>query len=600
MTPEGPGLGRTILPAALLAAGMAVGCSRVPVSRGTCAARHCPRGCTDGTCPVTPRTYPGGPPLKLDDGQVVALRAAPWMPSVLVLRRVAGTTPPTGVLSLVLDDYGIGIATRLTGSVALDPKTGAPLAGFSELSGWVDGFGGVYFVAQRGGTRALMIAHSDGTGARTLAPAIVGDPVLVYDRLFYETGAGSGTVQVEAAQLPAGKPVEIVPGGTFRDPRLLPCPDASAVLVAGGPGTPLRLVQSATGDGVDLPLGKSTLARAVWSGEGHLVYLGADGTLRIAATDGTGSADVLDPGEVAEAPVFVPWNYARNPLLAYGVDGAGGDLAEVVVHPLAGGADATLTLPTGHRWSAFTLSPDGSEIAATDGAGDLAVGPLAGGTASIVATDLKPEDDRADPPIRYYRFDPLGRQLAVVSSAARLTLYPVGGGAGTTLSARPIAGPAFFEGRYPDVFPDPALLAFVPDDPSAQPGPGTVVLHPGGGGADVDLAHAVAALSRAQAVHADPFAWFGTLPGLARGPLSWGFVGSEALYEDHAGSGAGFALHVLTDDGTRHGDLATGVDVWAAGRGTTWSAFPTRIFFGKAGQPGLWMAGVPHTPPSAP
>ena len=335
----------------------------------------------------------------------------------------------------------------------------------------------------------------------------------------------------------------------------------------------------------------------MWSWEGHLVYLTADGTLRITARDGTGPVDVLAPGQVTRSPVLVPWANTRTATLAYGVDDAGGALTQVVVHPFAGGADATLTLPAGHLWSGFTFSPDGSEIAVTDGTGALAVGPLAGGTATVIATDLKPEDDGADPPIRYYRFDPLGQQLAVVSAAGTLTLDPVGGGAATTLSAQPVVGPAFFEGRYPDTYRDPALLAFVPDDPAAPSGPGTVVLHPSGGGDDLALAHGVAPHTRAQAVHADPFAWFGTRPGLAPGPFTFGFIGSEALYEDHAGAGAGFALTVFTDDGALHGDLVTGVDVWAAGRSPAWSENPTRIFFGKQGQPGLWMVGVPHTPP---
>lgn len=576
------------------------GCPGAPPSTGPCDGQPCPPTCTNGDCT---QPYPGAPPIQIDDGNVVALRVASDERHLLVLRSVAKTNPPTGVLSLVTDDFGKGIAIDLGSAVALDPVTGAPIAGFSPVSdpGYMSGpGGGLYFVEIQSGSRVLEIAGMDGNGARILSSPIVGAPVVANETIFYGIDDGSGTVVVDAAHLPDGPPVELAAPGVFHDPALIPNPSGTAVLIADGSGTRVRVLQSASGSGRDLPLGQSAMVRATWYGDQFFDYLTAAGALRIGTTDTTSGAltvDVVATGQVTRSPVFLPYAHGRPFTVAYAVDAADGSLSKVILHPIQpAGADVVLTLPADYAWSDFSVSPDGSHVAVTDGAGDLAVAPIDGGQGTLVANDLEPDDDSADPAIRFYTFDPMGQQLAVVSSTGTLTLDTVGGQAAATLSAQPIQDRAFFEGSYPHGLNDPALLAFVREDPAQAHGFGTVILKPSGGGAEVALAGGISPYTRAQEVHAHPFAWSGALPGLAPGPFPWGFIGPEVIYENHAGARPGFTLTVLTDDGAHSGPLATGVKVWAVGRPRFASDTPGEVFFTKAGQAGLWMVELPRTP----
>ena len=76
-------------------------------------------------------------------------------------------------------------------------------------------------------------------------------------------------------------------------------------------------------------------------------------------------------------------------------------------------------------------------------------------------------------------------------------------------------------------------------------------------------------------------------------PFTWGWFGSEVLYEtDRSTTEPAFDVVAATDTGDTVGVIAPGAWVWAV-RNT---GLPTHAFFTRYEESGIWSTTVPQTP----
>jgi hypothetical protein len=558
---------------------------------GTCTGNTwCGGDGTPGQCgsSTTIPLYPGVTPVQIDTGHALGLRVSPDEQHVLVQRTEVTTGPGAfsqGALAVVtLSASGAsGTAVELTSAVPF--VNGVPQADFSA-----DGTG-LYFIDVSVTPNALVAAASDGSGAHTLATGIVQSAAVAGNTLVYMLDAPdqSGNRPVYAAVLPNGAPVQLVAAGAVYYPTPTPSPTGTAVLLQDQSLTTHELVQTATG--VATPFGPANQGLGGWvfSPDGaRLVYWtssSAGWALHVIGTDGTG--DTALPGMAGSDPAFSP----DSTRLAYTTLDASSHVASVTVHSFGGAADLSITADTAHAWNALAWSPDGALLVMSSSDAALAVAPVAQGAAfTVVATGLVGDLGLPFPPASvtmahdYVSAPVSGRVLSVV---------PTAGGAAHAASV-PVDDLAFYE----PVAAHPGLLAFT-STPVTQEGiPGSVVLlATDGSGSATSLPGAVLpAFTAAQALHLDSFGWVGTDSGSGQvaEPYPWGWLGSEIVYETDRSQTVPGALDVVaaTDDAGTVGVIAPGANEWTVRGGTT----PTRMFFSRAAQDGVWWSALPQTP----
>ena len=159
----------------------------------------------------------------------------------------------------------------------------------------------------------------------------------------------------------------------------------------------------------------------------------------------------------------------------------------------------------------------------------------------------------------------------------------------------PIDHPAFFE----QVATAPGLLAFTTPTGTQTGVSGSLVLLPSSGvGAPTTLPGKVyPAVVASQVQHSPMPAWRGSDGG--SGQISqlftWGWLGSEIVYEtNHASNSAARDVVAATDSAGTVGVIAAGAQVWAVRDGEV--PVPTRVFFSRATENGVWWSQVPQTP----
>jgi hypothetical protein len=303
----------------------------------------------------------------------------------------------------------------------------------------------------------------------------------------------------------------------------------------------------------------------------------------VVASDGSG--DALVTSSAATAPVFSP-DGAR---VAYGTANASGHVATVTVHPLSGGAsDVQLTLNATRIWEGLTFSSDGGLVLMTSFDGVLAAAATAKSGAFIeIATGLA--DATTQPPTQ---LTPAHDYAAVVVSGRKGTVAATASGAAQTLAAAVDDAP-----WYEPVAATPRLLAFTSAAPAESGVAGSLVFFATDGtGMATTLPGAVfPAFTLGQAWHLEPFGWQGADSGAGQvaEPFTWGWLGSEIVYETNRAQAATPAFDVVaaTDDAGTVGVIAPGALVWAVRDG----AKATRVFFTRYGGT-VWMSAVPQTP----
>jgi hypothetical protein len=561
---------------------------------GTCTGgAWCGGGGTPGQCgsgtAIPP--YPGVTPTQIDTGPAVGLHASPDERHVLVQRSVVTSGPNAysqGALAVVtLSASGAsGSATELTSAVPF--TNGVPHADFSADSA------GLYFIDVSTTPNKLVAAASDGSGAHTLATGIVQSTAVAGNTLVYMLDAADqgGDRPVYAATLPSGAPVQLVAAGSINYPTAEISPTGTAVLVLDESQTVHELVQTATGAATPFgPSGPQSLFGWAFSPDGaRLAYWTAANpsgwALRVIKTDGTGDAALA--GLTWADPAFSP----DSQHVAYTTLDASAHVAQVTVHSFAGAPDLSIPVTTAHFWSALTYSPDGTLLVMSSSDGTLAVAPVAPGASfTVVATGLAGALDLPFPPAAITNAHDY---VAAPVSSRVLTVVPTAGGAAHSASV-PVDEVAFYE----PVASRPGLLAFTSTSVTQEGIPGSVALvaTDGTGTATMLPGSVLPAFTAAQAVHLDAFGWVGTDSGGGQvsEPWPWGWLGSEIVYETDRSQVVPGALDVVaaTDDGAGTiGVIAPGANEWTVRGGTT----PTRVFFSRASENGVWWSPLPQTP----
>ena len=536
------------------------------------------------TGPIPP--YPGVTPVQIDDGPAVGLLVAHDEKHVLVQRTLEPQTGPGGALSVVtIGPSGTGTSADLTSAVAFD--NGIPQAGFSA-----DGTG-LYFIDESQTPSRIVAAAADGSGAHTVVPGGVDRADVAGNTLVAivdPSGAGDA-LEVWAATLPAGTPVKLVAGSPAVTPSALPNPTGTAVMAnEEGSTAGYSLIQTATGASTPVAHG-ANLTGWAWSPDGaHLAYwvLGGESTWTLSVVNADGSGDTTLSTHDLTYPAFSP----DGRFVAYGTaDATGLQIGSVTVHPLGGGADVVATASAGHSWSALAFSPDGALLLLTSDDGAIAVAaPDHAGAFAVLATDVAADDALPKSPLDVGAV--ASGSLAVLLANRALSVLPISGGPGHDVSV-PVDDLPFYE----PVAASPQLLAFTSTTTTQSGIPGSVVLlATDGSGTPATLPGAVLpAIINWQLDHSAPVAWQQAGDGSAQEPFTWGWLGSEIVYETDRGLLSDpLALDVVaaTDDAGTVGVIAPGAYVWAVRASGT----PAGLFFTRPSVNGIWWSPLPQTP----
>jgi hypothetical protein len=157
------------------------------------------------------------------------------------------------------------------------------------------------------------------------------------------------------------------------------------------------------------------------------------------------------------------------------------------------------------------------------------------------------------------------------------------GGATSTLSV-----PVDHQPMFEPVRDNPGLLVFTHPTKTQSYVPGTLALFPADGRGPARLLPGAArsAYTQNQAAH-EIWPWQQDLFA----PFTWGWFGTAIVYEaDYTADG--FDVVAATDDLATLGAIARGVAVWSVRIG----AVPSKIFFTRRTQPGVWVTTLPQTP----
>jgi WD40-like Beta Propeller Repeat len=549
------------------------------------ASEWCGGGGAAGQCgrSSTIAPYPGVTPVQIDTGPADGLLVASDEKHIMVQRTEVTTGTyafQQGALDVVtIGTSGVGTSRPLTTATWLD--NGFPEAAFTS-----DGTM-LYFVDASTTPWRLVSGSSDGTSLRTIATGTVQNTIVQGTTLAYILDAAdeSGAQSIFAVSLPGGSPVELV-ASSQDNPSFTLNATGTAVIVVNAGIESFSLIRTATG--VATPLPAATLAAQFSPDGSHVVYWSEPSsssgfTVQLMASDGTESATIAT-GAVSY-PVFSP----DGKTIAWGTASA------FTVRTVSSAATATLTVPAGHTWSEATYSADGALLLIGSLDSELAAAPVASdGSFTILATDMVSQDVEIPPfPIA---LTPAHDEIAVTVPSRQVSVRKTTGGTAQTLSV-PVDDPPFFEG----VPSTPELLAFTSTNVTEDGIPGSIVLFPtNGSGSGIVLPGTVLpAITESQVWHELSgygfVGWQGGDSGSGQiaEPFTWGWFGSEVLYEtDRSTTEPAFDVVAATDTGGIVGVIAPGAWVWAVRN----IGLPTHAFFTRYSENGIWSTTVPQTP----
>ena len=559
-------------------------------SCGACSGNDwCGGGGTPGQCgsSMAIPPYPGVAPIQVDTGAALGLRVARDEKHVLVQRTevTQGTNAfEQGALAVVtVASSGAGSAAELTTAVRW--VNGTPQADFSADSA------GLFFVDVAPTPNRLVVAAADGSSAHAVATGIIQSAVIAGQTLVYvlDPSDGSGNREVWAVTVPSGTPVRLVAAGTVNYPVVTPSPSGSSVIVGAESSTAYQLIQTASGAAAPVGSAGASVTGWAFSPDGaRFAYWIAQASgvreLHVVKSDGTGD-QVLTASNVAD-PVFS----GDGQRVAFGVAASGSTkLGAVTVHDFGGAADVTVTASTSRTWEALAFSPDGQALVLTSLENTLAAAPAAKAGAFVELSASVSQSQPSAPPLALCAV--AGGDAAVLASSRAVTVGPIAGG-GSHALAVPVDDLPFYE----PVATSPRLLAFTSTSTSQSGIPGSVVVFPfDGSGAGAKLPGAVLpAFTLSQLWNSLPHGWQGPDSGAGQvaEPFTWGWLGSEIVYETDRTNNGGLDVVAATDDLGTVGVIAPGARVWAVRDAAT----PTRTFFTRPAQNGVWSSAVPQTP----
>ena len=535
---------------------------------------------TGGTIPA----YPGITPTKIDNGAALGLRAAGDEKHVLVQRTEASSFDKGALAVVTIGATGTASAHELSTAVAF--TNGVPRAEFNADST------GLYFVDVSTMPMHLAAASADGTGVHTIVTGIIQSSQVVGNTLVYMTdppGFG-GDRTVAAVLLPSGSPVQLVAPGSVYYPYVTPNPTGTAVYVTDQNESAVHeIIQTATGAITSIGAAGTSL-QGLWSPDGayFAYWSGRTGpvmTVRVVNANGSGDTLITSSAAIV-SPIFSP----DGTRLAYGTSGTGGKLASITIHPLAGGADVVLTLTTTRYWGdTFLFSGDGGVITTTSIDHALAMAPTDHSGAFLEIAGPLAVDSMA---FFSCSFTPAHELAAMLLPTRKLSVMPTAGGTAHALSV-PVDQPGFYE----PVTSQPRLLAFTSPSKSQSGIYGSLTLYPADGtGPGFALpGQVLPAFTMAQLYHSPRPGWQGADSGLGQTAetFTWGWLGSEVVYEaDRDPNIPALDVVASTDTGGTIGVIAPGAQVWAVRDGVT----PTRVFFTRPTESGVWWSMVPQTP----
>ncbi len=540
----------------------------------------CAEGCDQGAClpPSSISRYPGLTETQVDTGLAQGLSVASTEDRVMVLRTIDTATWSRGALAaLSIDAQGNGTAVELTTGVYM--VNGYPRAEFSA-----DG-SALYFVDVAQQPSRLVMANSDGSNQRVLNTGTTQRTWHRANRLFYLIDGptpSSGNREVWAVDMPNGTPVQLVAPGDVYYPEVTPTADGQRALICGSNSSGCSIYDATTGTSVAVDTMGNVLGGLSLSSDGawlayrrvgdhvHLINLATGTNTLVASTIGW---MLLSPD-------------AR--FLAYTRRGASGWLGQVILHPLAGGNDVTLTAPMGTNWSSGLEFSDDGSLVVIQGQGKVAVAPVTGGAFTELTTTHSSRGSSTDP--GSWVFSSGDQRIAINEDNRQVTVYPTTGGAGNTLMH-----PVDHEGHWEAVSSNPGLLVFTSPNRTQSGIYGSVVLYPndGSGAGRVLPGNAMPAPILSQVYHRWPIPWTKSGHTGANGPYTWGWIGSAIVYQAYTRNVVGFDLVAATDDLATVGVVAAGIKVWAV---WSYASRPARVFFAKSGMNGVWFSEFPQTP----
>jgi hypothetical protein len=486
-------------------------------------------------------------------------------------------TPPCSAAGEALNLRSAEVGTLLVASLADDGTVAVRVVGQSVKYGsvgfsadsksmaFVDG----YDACSRGGV--LKTAAADGTNPRTIASVPISflEQILGNTLRFPFPDTGGGGDPEYALWLPDGAPV-LIPGLSAYFSGAWTSQDGKHVGYFDTAGAVIVLDVS-TGASHRVDLGTTNLGSydtLVWSGSGSFLVLetsyahGAQmGGLAVVAADGTNTTTLANDYSI-QIGEFSP---DGSQLAYYALDGGTG-APEIVLHPLAGGAEVHLQgLPDpASNWIDMSFSPDGAVLCVR--AGDR--------NNSSAGTSLYVASAATDGSLQlitshvngFPAFAPGNSKLAVTLDSGYTEVDSFAGADSNVLP-----------GNYPVYEPNsnqPRLL-LNPDIGSYGSGPAPAFLLASMDGSNLNTIH---------------------LPSAA---VSWGpvpqWMGHTVIYGfTPALTGAFPAIYASSGDSASPTLLAAGPDKYA------WAPIPvpTRLFYARmaassAGPAGLWMAHLP-------
>jgi len=535
---------------------------------------------TDLATPSTIAPYPGITPVQLDSDPAFGLRVASDEAHLLVQRSVYTGSSAVALGVVTVPPSGPPVARALTTSVRM--INGFPQADFS-----LDGKG-LYFIDIASQPSKLVVASSDGTGQRTIATSIqrtwLGGNTLVY--MVDGPNPSSGYREVWAVALPSGTPVKLVASGSVYYPEAQVSPTGSAVVVWSSTGTNSghQLIQTATGAATPLT---AKVTGTTWTPSGsHVVYnVGGTGwpqAIRAIKSDGTGDVE-LAPTTSGQWYTVSP---ASDRVAISTPNATNGWLGKVTFSSLTGGASIVMNAPAGRDWSSVVYwSADGGLAILSGSGGALAAAPVRAGATFVELTDGADNQVLTGPPVPWV-VSAADDRLVVNKTGRVAAVVPATGGMANALSV-PVDQQAMWE----PVRSNPGLLVFTHPTKTQSYVPGTLALFPADGRGPARLLPGAArsAYTLNQVSH-DVWPW--QVDELMAQPWTWGWLGSAIVYEaDYTADG--FDVVAATDDVTTLGAIARGVRVWSTRTGAT---TPTKLFFTRRTQAGIWSTRLPQTP----